>query len=300
MTGEDRSGAYNKGDAQMAHQIRRGFADTSTGQVHYRTRGEGGDLVLLHMTNLSSRAFRNVMPLLDGFRCWAPDFPGFGQSDALPGQPDMEAFAGSVIEFMDQVGISKAHVFGLHAGNKVGATMAALWPDRVGKLVLSGLTHSLITDQSRRMAAVPDFGRKQKETRKSSPDERNINDWALLFGKLNRIWWRPSVAGNPNAGAAEINLLEDEILDLLEGRLGFGAFYRASWAFDVGELLARVTVPALVIELATRREAHLGLQGPVIEKLMPDCRSVVEEMHDYDLLYGRPQVLAGHLARFLA
>ena len=48
------------------------------------------------------------------------------------------------------------------------------------------------------------------------------------------------MAGNPNAGAAEINLLEDEILDLLEGRLGFGAFYRASWAFDVGELLSQL------------------------------------------------------------
>ncbi len=283
----------------MTQPIRRGFADISTGQVHYRTTGEGRDLILLHMTNLSSRAFLKVMPLLKGFRCWAPDFPGFGQSDPLPGQPDMDAFARAIIEFMDQSGISQAHVFGLHAGNKVGATMAAHWPDRVGRLVLSGLTHSLITDQSKRMAAVPDFGRKLKETKKFSPDERNLNDWALLFGKLSKIWWRPSVAGNPDAGAAEINLLEDEILDLLQGRLGFGAFYRASWAFDVGELLSRVTVPALVIELATRREAHLGLQGPVIEKLMPDCRSVVVEMHDYDLLYGRPQVLAGHLTNFL-
>ena len=192
----------------MTQPIRRGFADISTGQVHYRTMGEGRDLILLHMTNLSSRAFLKVMPLLKGFRCWAPDFPGFGQSDPLPGQPDMDAFARAIIEFMDQSGISQAHVFGLHAGNKVGATMAAHWPDRVGRLVLSGLTHSLITDQSKRMAAVPDFGRKLKETKKFSPDERNLNDWALLFGKLSKIWWRPSVAGNPDAGAAEINLLE--------------------------------------------------------------------------------------------
>lgn len=284
----------------MEAVIRRAFADLGHGQLHYRSAGEGQDLLLLHMTNISSRAFAHVMPLLAGFRCWAPDLPGFGQSDPLPGKPEIRDFAQAIVDFMDARGISRAHVFGLHAGNKVGATLAAEWPARVGKLVISGLTHSLITEQASRMAAVPDFGRKLKETRKEASDERDIHDWALLFGKLSRLWWRPSVAGNPHAGAADFALLQDEILDLLEGRRGFGAFYRASWAFDVAQMLARVEAPTLVVELVTRQEKHLGLQGPVIEKLMRDCRSVALEMHDYDLLYHRPQVLAGQLQTFLA
>lgn len=280
--------------------IRRGFADLKHGQLHYRVSGQGPDVLLLHMTNLSSRAFSRVMPRLEGLRCWAPDLPGFGQSEALPGRPEIRDFAQAIADFMDAVGIARAHVFGLHAGNKVGATLAACWPDRVGKLVLSGLTHSLITDQSRRMSAVPDFGRKLKETRKTSPEDIDIHDWSLLFGKLSRLWWRPSVVGNPEAGTAQFRVLEDEILDLLEGRAGFGAFYRASWAFDVGDMLAKVAAPTLVVELVTRQEKHLGLQGPVIEKLMPDCRSVALEMHDYDLLYHRPDALVAQLRAFLA
>ena len=283
----------------MSMQITRGLATTPAGQLHYRVAGEGPPLLLLHMTNLSSRAYLRLMPLLPMFRTYAPDLPGFGYSDPLDGQPDLQRFAQSVIHFMDELGIQKAHIFGLHAGNKVGAAMAAHWPERVDKFVLSGLTHSLISDQSKRMAAVPDYAHKLHETKKLVEPGLNLKDWALLYGKLAKLWWRPSVVGRDVVSGQELALLEDEILDLLQSRQGYGMFYRASWAFDVGATLAQVMAPSLVVELVTRREEHLGLQGPVLEKLMPNCRALAVQMNDYDFLYRQPQVLAGHLHEFL-
>lgn len=281
----------------MIQKMRRGLADTPTGQIHYLESGDGPPLLLLHMTNISSRAFRRVMPLLTSFRTLAPDLPGFGGSDPLEGEVDIVSFARSLIHFMDSLGIAKAHVFGLHAGNKVAATMAALWPERVERLVLSGLTHSLITDQKTRLASVPDYAQKLGQTKKEA-GQLTLNDWIQLYGKLTKIWWRPSVVSKDGVTAEDLAPLEDEVLDILQSRYGYGAFYRASWAFDVGATLSKVSTPTLVIELVTRREAHLGRQGPVIEKLMQDCRSVAVEMHDYDFLYRHPEVLAGNLKSF--
>jgi len=55
-----------------------------------------------------------------------------------------------------------------------------------------------------------------------------------------------------------------------------------------------------VIELATPHEAHLGRQAPVLEKLMPNCRSVTVEMNGGDLLYRHPEVLARCISEFLS
>ena len=284
----------------MSTAIRHGYADTPRGQLHYRACGEGPPLLLLHSTNLSSRAYLCLMPLLRGHTTYAPDLLGFGYSDPVQGELDMNAYAQMVIDFMDALGIAQAHVFGLHAGNKIGAMLASTSPQRVARFIIAGMTHSLISDQGKRLASVPDYAHKLRETQKVVKPGLDIRDWALLFDKLSRIWWRPKTINREKVGDAELRELEDEVLDLLHGRQGYGTFYRASWAFDIGAALARVKVPSLVIELVIKREAHLARQGPVLEKLMPDCRSVIIEMSDNDLLYHHPELLAGHITEFLS
>lgn len=284
----------------MTSTIRHGYADTPRGQLHYRVCGEGPPLLLLHSTNLSSRAYLRLMPLLRGYTVYAPDLLGFGYSDPLQGVPDMNAFAQMVIDFMDALGIKRAHVFGLHAGNKIGAMLASTWPQRVERYIIAGMTHSLISDQGKRLASVPDYAHKLRETQKVVEPGLDLRDWALLFDKLSRIWWRPKTINREQVADAGLRELEDEVLDLLHGRQGYGAFYRASWAFDIGAALKRVAAPSLVIELVIKREAHLARQGPVLEKLMADCRSVIIEMSDNDLLYRHPELLAGHMSEFLS
>ena len=56
----------------------------------YREAGpeDGDTLLLLHGFPSSSRMFDTLIPLLaDRYRLIAPDFPGFGQSDAPPPTP---------------------------------------------------------------------------------------------------------------------------------------------------------------------------------------------------------------------
>ena len=60
-------------NSQGGTTMKRGYADTPHGQIHYMTMGEGEPLLLLHQTG-SSRQYWKLMPLLAGsYRTFAPD-----------------------------------------------------------------------------------------------------------------------------------------------------------------------------------------------------------------------------------
>src|SRR5512136_2086419 len=126
--------------------MKRGYADTPQGQIHYMTIGKGEPLLLLHQTG-SSRQYWKLMPLLaEVYRVFAPDNLGSGNSDPIPPNVQIADLARSMIHFMDFLGIEKAHIFGFHTGNKIATEMAAAWPSRVDRLILCGQTHSIMAE----------------------------------------------------------------------------------------------------------------------------------------------------------
>lgn len=124
------------------------------GKCHYRVSGDGPALLLIHSSSQTSRVFEPLMDVLSDYRLIAPDMPGFGDSDPLPDGVSMEEIAGHLVRLLDRLGIEKTHVFGVHSGNKVGAALAANWPERVARVVLAGMTHSLVIDQEARNRAM--------------------------------------------------------------------------------------------------------------------------------------------------
>ena len=96
--------------------------------VFYRDAGpEGASIVLLlHGFPTSSHMFRNLIPLLaDRYHLIAPDYPGFGQSDA----PDHKVFAytfGHYADLVDgllgQVGARRYAMYVMDYGAPVGSS----------------------------------------------------------------------------------------------------------------------------------------------------------------------------------
>lgn len=262
-------------------ELHRAYAKTPWGQIHYRESGAGTPLLLLHSSSGSSRVFRRLMPLLPGYRCIAPDLPGFGESAPLPPQVCMAQVAGNVVDFLDALGIERAHVFGLHSGNKLAAALAAGWPERVDRLVVAGMTHSLMVDATQRNAAMLAYaGRTQSPAGAES-----------LLDKLNALWH--------GQYAADTGRIIAESLDLLQARAGADAMYPANLAFDFPAALARVTAPTLVLELTTTAESGMGLQGPLLVAMMRHGQTETLPGDDRDLLQYRPVLLAEVLSRFL-
>ncbi|WP_423605649.1 alpha/beta fold hydrolase [Sphingomonas sp. MS122] len=111
-------------------------------KIFYREAGpaDGPVVLLLHGFPTSSHMFRNLIPLLaDRYRVIAPDYPGFGQSDA----PDHTQFAYTFAHYADlvdglmgQVGARRYAMYVMDYGAPVGYRLALKHPERVSGLII--------------------------------------------------------------------------------------------------------------------------------------------------------------------
>ncbi|MSO65373.1 MAG: alpha/beta hydrolase [Alphaproteobacteria bacterium] len=282
--------------------MRRGYADTAQGQMHYWTLGEGKPLVLLHASPRSARVYQRLIPLLAArHRVIAFDTLGFGNSDPLPAGATMESLARCVTEAMDSLGIAKANLFGFHTGNKIGAALAAGFASRVEKFVLVGMTHSIVIERAKRDAAILGIVQKGLDADGADRDPaRVLRRWATLFGSVSETWWSGDVIGRTDFGSDDLVQLENEALDKIQARVAFDSIYRANFGFDLTAAIRRITAPTLIVELATPQEDHLGRQGEAVCKLLKRGELVVFENTDRDVLERDPKQLARAVLDFLA
>ena len=122
--------------------IRKGYADTPDGQIHYREAGRGRPVLLIHPAPASSAMFEPVMPLIAsaGLRVIAMDVPGYGGSFRIE-RPTIEAYALSLRHALDDLDVEKFDVVGNHGGATIAMTIAAAEAQQVGRLVLWGVGH---------------------------------------------------------------------------------------------------------------------------------------------------------------
>ncbi|MDO8751228.1 MAG: alpha/beta hydrolase [Dehalococcoidia bacterium] len=249
--------------------MKRGYADTPEGQIYYMTEGEGEPLILLHATG-SSRQFWRLMPLLaKEFRVIAPDNLGEGNSDPIPPNVQIEDLARSYVHFMDALGIEKAHVFGLHTGNKIGTEMAAGWPNRVGGFILCGNTHSIQLTREDSLAIMGPIVLPRLRKYEPLPDGSHlVKQWAAEFSSLSAAWWDTTTLTQQKLTQEVLERRKERILDLLQG-LGEAEKYRAIFAYDLGARMRDIKVKTLVIEIRVPSEAHLPALGPKLVQRIP-------------------------------
>jgi pimeloyl-ACP methyl ester carboxylesterase len=111
-------------------------------KVFYREAGpaDGPVVLLLHGFPTSSHMFRNLIPALaDRYHVIAPDYPGFGQSDA----PDHTKFAYTFDHYADivdalmgQLGARSYAMYVMDYGAPVGYRLALKHPERVTGLIV--------------------------------------------------------------------------------------------------------------------------------------------------------------------
>ncbi|HWU03134.1 MAG TPA: alpha/beta fold hydrolase [Novosphingobium sp.] len=132
----------------------KGYADTAAGQVHFRRcAGPGVPVVLLHRTPVSSASFERMLAYLDGrHAAIALDTPGFGASFRPQGHPSTRDYAGWLLEALDALGVTAFHLAAHHTGTHFAAEMAAMAPDRVRSLTLSGVLYAP-EDERRKLRA---------------------------------------------------------------------------------------------------------------------------------------------------
>jgi pimeloyl-ACP methyl ester carboxylesterase len=136
--------------------IHRGFVETPKGQIHYAEAGQGEPVLLLHQTPRSWTDYREVLPILGKtFRAIAMDTIGFGDSYRPVGEASIEHYAEGVADFLDAMEIERTSVVGHHTGGLIAFELAASFPQRVHKLILSSCPFTDKEDRERRKTRPP-------------------------------------------------------------------------------------------------------------------------------------------------
>ena len=118
--------------------MHRAFLDTPDGQIHYVTAGAGRPVLLLHQTPRSWDEYRDVIPLLAVERSVvAMDTIGYGESYKPARRCDIEDYGRGAIALLDGLGIRSTAIVGHHTGAVIAMELAASYPERVERLVLS-------------------------------------------------------------------------------------------------------------------------------------------------------------------
>jgi 2-hydroxy-6-oxonona-2,4-dienedioate hydrolase/2-hydroxy-6-oxo-6-(2'-carboxyphenyl)-hexa-2,4-dienoate hydrolase len=102
--------------------------------------GSGDPLILIHGVGSSAELFaRNVMPLSQHFHVYAIDALYHGYSALLPydAEDRVRTQADAVLDFMDALGIARAHMEGESMGAGMVFDLAKRHPERAGKIILN-------------------------------------------------------------------------------------------------------------------------------------------------------------------
>jgi pimeloyl-ACP methyl ester carboxylesterase len=121
--------------------LRMGFADTLSGQLHFRACGAGPDIVLLPWSPASGRMYDHILPHLAraGFRAIAFDLAGTGRSHKKCRNWTAQQYATDVLEACGSLHTVPYTVIGGRFGASVAVEMLLAAPAQVTGAVLDGV-----------------------------------------------------------------------------------------------------------------------------------------------------------------
>lgn len=189
---------------QIAVRTRRAYFDYQFGQLHVRTAfpttggfDEEVTLICLHSREGSSRSFARFLPEMAGERSvYAPDLPGFGESDAAPSLGHADA-AKAVADLSRDLRLKQIDLLGVRFGAAVALDLAESRPELVRRLVLLG---------SPPLDRIPPV--KQAclvvKTKVDQPDETRWADSALPNARILEIDAPDLIDSDPKAFAGRV------------------------------------------------------------------------------------------------
>jgi pimeloyl-ACP methyl ester carboxylesterase len=149
-------------------RTRRAYFDCRFGQLHVRTAfpttggfDEQVTLICLHAADTASRAFSGFLTELADVRSvYAPDLPGYGESDSSPTRSVADA-AVAIFDLANDLRLRQIDLLGVQYGAEVAVALAAARPELVRRLVLAGVAaadRATPARQPRLVVDIKDYG----------------------------------------------------------------------------------------------------------------------------------------------
>lgn len=264
--------------------VKRAYADTPYGQIHYRHAGGGPPLLLLHQTANCSGSYEPVMPpLASSHRVLAADTPGFGMSDApVRAGYTVADYANCFVAFMRSLDIERASIFGHHTGASFACEIAASHPEMVDRLILNGTPYW--------ENAVEEFLNHVQRLEINEDGSHLAEVWELIAGRL------PPSADRPLSEEMLAALNDEAIWKLMSGERFIEA-YTAISHYDIMSRIPLIEAPTLV--MSGEDDTLRDTVEPVAEKI-GRARTHIGPGGSYFMTYEDPEGLARVILDFLA
>ena len=124
----------------MAKNIKDKWVEVEGLRAHYLKAGEGNaPVLLLHGGGYDSASLsykHAIGSISRDYQVFAPDWPGYGQSDKLEIEYSTEYYVDFLGRLMDALGLEKANLVGISMGGAISLGFSLRSPQRVQKLVL--------------------------------------------------------------------------------------------------------------------------------------------------------------------
>lgn len=258
---------------------RRGYAGAAGAQVHYRERGTGRPVVLLHQTASSSLMWERVMAAFPGgYRLLALDTPGFGDSDALAAEnPAISDYAQRLAAALTELEVSDAIVVGHHTGAVIAGELAVLAPEMVSGVVLLGPVVIANCDEEREQ--LDSFLRWDVDAR---------GDWVKdkIIPRLHLSVTRDDPAH-----------MEREMIAYLQAGASYTDAYHAVYTYRAADRLPLIKAP-LLCAVGDQEFAPLQRWATAARAVVPGARHVTLAGLGSEMAFEEPQRVAGLITEF--
>jgi pimeloyl-ACP methyl ester carboxylesterase len=147
--------------------MRSAIARTSCGPIEYTLLGRGPVVLVCHGTSSDCFSTDFADPLVEaGFSVLTPSRPGYGRTPLEVGPGSTEA-AVALAALLDSLDIQTCAVVGISGGGPTGVALAAMFPQRVLKLVLAAaVTHP-----------------------EARPNEPSYKNQTAFYGPMHNLTW---------------------------------------------------------------------------------------------------------------
>jgi len=234
--------SHSRPAAKAQPRLRRGYFECRYGQLHVHNAipagggfEEGTPLLCLHHIPHSGRIFSRFLTVA-GARCsvFAPDLPGFGDSDPPPPRAGVAEHAAAVGDFLETMRLRQVDLLGHGFGAAVATELAATQPAHIRRLVL--------------------FSPPLSPSAAESPPMAPASDGSHLLEE-----WRRAVAYCGPAAPPEVATAT--LADRLRSGAQASTAAAAERTYPLRARLAELSIPLLVVRLgedvvANRREAR--------------------------------------------
>ncbi|HKD54615.1 MAG TPA: alpha/beta fold hydrolase [Steroidobacteraceae bacterium] len=151
-------GTQTRLPVEAGPRVRRGYFECRFGQLHVHNAmppgggfEEGTPLLCLHDLTGSGHIFSRFMALAGHDRSvYAPDLPGFGESDGPHARPAIGDYAAAVGDFVDSLRLRQVALFALRGGALLATEMAIARPAQVTRVIMASVP--MLTEPERHAA----------------------------------------------------------------------------------------------------------------------------------------------------